>query len=109
MQRHHRHKTVLLAGQQHISVVLNLLAREDALLRLDPCPFDGETVTVETQLCQKRDILAIAVIMIAGEPARFFIKAARNLLHDPGIGVGVVSLYLGSGSRGSPEKEIRID
>ena len=43
----HRHNSIFLHEGKFIPVVLNLLFVKYALFRLNPCPFDGEAVTVE--------------------------------------------------------------
>ena len=80
------------------------LTFEAPRLRLDSRPLDRKAVAVEAQTSEQRDVIRVAVQVVAGEAGRLGADAARELL--PGVPVaGLVAAFdLMSGSGRSPQK-----
>src|SRR5205823_2649209 len=107
VQSHDRRDAELVAGLQHVAVMRQYGLREEALLRLDPRPLDGEAIGVEAQLAQELYILAVEPIVVAGVAARLYEPATGRMLHYPEIAVDVVALDLMRRGRRAPQETIR--
>src|SRR5271169_333765 len=104
MERHRRRDLVLVTACEDAAVVVEHGARELAGLRLDASPFDRETVTVEAELREHRNVVRIAMVLVASVARRLDERRAGRMLEQPEIGIDVVTLDLVSGSCSSPKK-----
>ena len=87
--------------------MLNCILAKAPFLRLDPRPFDGETVGIQPSLRHKADILFIAVIMIAGQAAGLRKAGMGQLLLRPVIAVNIVALHLVGSGGSANQKALR--
>src|SRR5713226_2081210 len=83
MHSPYRLEAVFVAGREHPAVVLELRQRELAFLRLYAGPLDRETVCVKAKVSKKRDIFAVAVIVIAGVAGGFRVDRAVDVFQQP--------------------------
>ena len=65
---------MFVTGPQHVAVVFQDRLRELTLFGFDAGPLDREAVGVESQLGQQGNILAIAMVVVAGVSGRFDIR-----------------------------------
>ena len=65
----------------------------------DPCPFDGEAVSVQPSLGHHFDILLIELVMVTGVAAWLGKAGVRHIFLQPVVAVKVVSLHLMGGGR----------
>ena len=107
VERDHRRDAVLVACRQHAPVMIELCQGELSLFRLDARPLQGEAVEGEAQISEQGDVLAVAVIVIAGVARRLDVRAARHVLHDPVVIVDVAAFHLVRGGGGAPEERGR--
>ena len=95
-----------MAGREHAPVVVELRVREEALLRLDARPLDREAVGVEAEARHERDVVLVAVVVIAGVAGRLGEHRRLHVLEHPEVAVDVVALDLVRGRRDAPEKPL---
>ena len=74
MQTHPRRDAGRAGGAEHLSVVGDGVLVIDALLRLDPGPFDGKPVVGQTQVGKQTEVLGEA----GGEAVAVTRRAERN-------------------------------
>ena len=84
--------------------MLDLILVKLPFLGLDPSPFNGKAVGVQSCRGEELYILFIAVIVIACNAARLGKAGMRELFLRPVIAVNIVTLYLMCG-RCRAEKE----
>src|SRR5437867_7222180 len=105
MERDHRHDPLLAQLAQDVAVVPDLARVERALGRLDPRPLDREPVRVLAHVAQQGEVLAVAVIVVAGDRRGVAVgDVSWLLLPLPPVAVAVVALYLVGRARSSPEE-----
>ena len=107
VERHQRGEAVLVAGVDHVAVVEELGAGEAALDRLDAGPLDGEAVGVQPSLGRQADVLAVAVVGVAGVAGALLehrVARTGRVLGGPEVRGEVVALDLMGGRGGSPEE-----
>ena len=63
-QGHNGLNTIFPAASDNLSIVINLFIVEHALLRLNPCPLNGETIGIQAGFLHQSDILGITVVVI---------------------------------------------
>ena len=94
MQCHHRFYPVFSATGNHIPIMLYLIIIEYPLLRLNPCPFNRESVCIVTCLRHHRNIPFIEMVMIHGIQTGFLIGSILHMFHSPYIVMDIIPLYL---------------
>src|SRR5579859_6421125 len=108
MQGDHGLDALFAKVPEDVAVVSNLAGVELPLRRLDARPLDGQAVRVLVQLAQQLEVLAVAVVVVAGDGRRgAVLDAARLLLELPPVAVPVVAFDLVGGAGGSPEEAVR--
>src|SRR5262249_28892100 len=99
--------TVLQARRAHATVVVEMGAREVAVLRLDAAPLQREAVGVEAQAREQRHVLAVAMVVIAGVGTGLRAWRAGGVLPRPPVVVPVAPLDLMRRGRGAPDEPLR--
>src|SRR5213593_1252010 len=108
MERDHRRDPLLAQLAQDVAVVPDLARIERALGRLDPRPLDREPVRVLAHVAQQREVLAVAVIVVAGDRRGVAVGDVSRLpLPLPPVAVAVVALDLVGRARSAPEETPR--
>ena len=105
MQGHDGLQAVFLAAADHIPVMRRFLFAEYAFLRLDPRPFDGKAIGVQPGFRHQLDILFIAVVVVAGNPAGLHKAGMGHLFLRPIVAVRIIALHL-MGRCGRAQQEI---
>ena len=106
MQRDNGGNAMLPAAEQHLTVMLNFFFVKAPLLRLDPRPFDAETIGIAAGSCQQGNILRVAVIMIAGFSTGLCEITVLYMLHQPIVAVSIIALHLvRSGGRADEKRK----
>src|ERR1700688_2587967 len=84
------------------------LARvELALGGLDARPLDREAVRVLLHLAEQREILAVSVVVVAGDSGRVTVGNPTRLLFElPPVVVAVITFDLVGGAGGAPEETV---
>ena len=103
-QGDYRLNAIFPAAADHTAVVLDFLFIERAVLRLDSGPLDAEPVGIQSSGLHQLNIIFIAVVMVAGNAALFFIGGVGHLFLCPAVGVRVEALYLMGSSCGTDKK-----
>src|SRR5271154_3180019 len=80
MKGYDRRHLVLMAARQHAAVMVECSARELARLRLDAGPLDGKAVGVEAEPCEHRDVVGVAMVLIARVAGRLDVRRAGRVL-----------------------------
>src|SRR5712691_3803533 len=107
VQRHHRQDSLLSQLTEDVAVVPDLARVELTFRGLDSRPLDRKPVRVLVELAQHREVLAIAVVVVARDRGRVAIgDMARRLLPLPPVVVAVVALDLVRRARRSPKKAL---
>ena len=104
MEGHDWRELVIVTACEHAAVVVERGARELAGLGLDAGPFDGEAVRVEAEPREHRDVVGVAMVVVAGVARRFDEGRAGRMLEHPEVAVEVVALDLVRGGRGAPKE-----
>src|SRR6476469_1554826 len=60
-----RREAASMAGLEHATVVLELGARKESLLRLDSRPLDRKAVGIEAKIGERVDILLVEMVVVA--------------------------------------------
>ena len=107
VERHHRHDAFREAAGDHAAVMIERGLGEEAFLRLDARPFDGEAIDAEAELLQHRDVARIEMIVIAGVARRILEQRVLHHLHQPEIAGRVAALDLMRRGRRAPQKAFR--
>ena len=95
---------MLAAADEYPTVVIERCPRELALLGLDPRPLDAETQCVEAELSHQGDVVAVAVIDIAGVTGGLDAGCAGRVFPCPPVAVDIATLNLVSRLRGAEQK-----
>src|SRR5580693_7213551 len=95
---------MLVTAREHAAVMVECGARELARLRLDAGPFDGKAVGVEAEPREHRDVVGVAMVLIAGVARRLDERRPRRVLENPVVAIEVVALDLVGGGRCAPQK-----
>jgi len=90
------------AGGDHAAVVVERRFGEEAFLRLDSRPFDGEAIDAEAERLQHRDVGRIEMIVVAGVARRLLEQRVLHHLHQPQVARGVAALDLMRRRRRAP-------
>src|SRR5215469_6036129 len=104
MERDDRRDLVLVAASQNATVMVERSDGEVAGLGLDAGPLDRKAVRVEAEPREHRDILGVAMILVARVAGRLDEWRSRSVLQQPEVRVYVVALDLMRGGCGSPKK-----
>ena len=104
MKGHDRRDLVLVTACEHAAVMVECCDGELAGLGLDPRPFDREAVGVEAEPREHRDVVGVAMVLIAGVARRLDERRPGRVLEHPVVAVEVVALDLVGGSRGAPKE-----
>ena len=104
MKGHDRRDLVLVTACEHAAVMVERGARELAGFGLDARPFDREAVGVEAESREHRDVVGVAMVLIAGVARRLDERRPRRVLEHPVVAIEVVALDLVGGSRCAPKK-----
>ena len=104
MKGYDRRDLVLVTACEHAAVMVECGARELAGLGLDARPFDREAVGVEAEPREHRDVVGVAMVLVAGVARRLDERRAGRVLEHPEVAVDVVALDLVRGSGGTPKK-----
>src|ERR1700693_2646341 len=107
MKGYDRRDLVIVTACEHAAVMIECGARELARLRLDAGPFDREAVGVEAEPREHRDVVGIAMVLVARVARRLDKRRAGRVLEHPVVAIEVVALDLVGGSGRSPEKPVR--
>src|SRR6266581_540622 len=94
----------LVAGLEHPPVVIELGGRELTVGRLDARPLDAEPERVDAEPREHRDVVAVAVVEVAGVARGLDAGRAFAVLPPPPVGVRVAALDLVRADSGA-EKE----
>src|SRR6202162_36911 len=105
MKGYDRRDLVIVTACEHAAVMVECGARELAGLGLDAGPFDREAVGVEAEPREHRDVVGVAMVLIACVARRLDERRPRRVLEHPVIAVEVVALDLVGGG-GSAPKEV---
>ena len=106
VERQQRHEPVLVARVEHAPVVIERRPRELALLGLDPRPLDREAVGAEPERRDRRDVLGVAVVVVAGIARPLAVVRPGHVLEQPAVVVDVASLDLVGRGGGTPEEAV---
>src|SRR5713226_3294983 len=107
MQGDHRLDALLAQLAQDVTVVPDLARIELTRRRLDARPLDGQPVGILVQLAQKREILAVAVVVIGRDLGGVAVcDPAGLLLELPPIAVAIVAFDLMGGTRSPPQESL---
>ena len=107
MEGDHRLDALLTKLAQHVAVVTDLARVELAPRRFDSRPLDRQPVGVLVHLSEQREVLAIAVVVIAGDGGRIAVGDPSRLpLEFPPVAVLVAALNLVGGAGCAPEKSV---
>ncbi len=106
VEGHHRHDATLLATSADASVVIERGGRELTLGRLDPAPFDGETVRTQPKPRDQFQVLRPTVPGVAGVAARLDTRGVGIVFVAPPVVVDVAALDLMRGCRGTPDEAV---
>ena len=104
MKGYDRRDLVLVAACEHAAVMVERGARELAALGLDAGPFDREAIGVEAEPREHRDVVGVAMILVARVARRLDERRPGRVLEHPVVAIDVVALDLMGGSRGAPKK-----
>ncbi len=104
MKGHDRRDLVIVTACEHAAVMVECGERELAGLGLDASPFDREAVTVEAEPREHRDVVGVAMVLVARVARRLDERRAGRVLEHPVVAVEVVALDLVGGRRGAPKK-----
>ncbi len=104
VEGHNGREAMFVAGRQHPPVMLQDCPGELAFLRLDACPLDREAVGVEAQLGQERNVIHVAVVVIAGIAGRLGKDRPGQVFEQPDVTVDVIALDL-MGCRRCPQRK----
>ena len=107
VERDHRRQAILVARGEHPPVVLELRAREEALLGLDARPLDGEAVRVEAERGEELDVVGVAVVVVARVSRRLGEQRRLDVLEQPVVVVDVVAFDLVGRRRRAPQESLR--
>ena len=97
---------ICLAAGDDLAVMLDLRLVKLALLRLDAGPLNGEAVGVEPRPGQQYNVLLIAVIVVASQPAGLGKAGVGQQLLGPVVAVDIVALHLMGRRGGADEKSL---
>src|SRR5262249_12091508 len=78
-----RQDAALAAGGAHAPVVVERGARELTVLGLDAAPLQGEAVSAEAEPGEQVEVVAVAVVVVAGVAARLLAGRSRRVLPRP--------------------------
>src|SRR5208282_1076507 len=106
MHRDEWRDAVFVAGGENAAIVLDLGGREFAVFGFDSRPFDSEPVCVEAQPRNHRDIIGIAMILVARVAGRLRKARALDVFEHPAVSVYVAAFDLMCGSGGAPKESI---
>ena len=104
MKGYDRRDLVLVAAGEHAAVMVESGARELARLGLDAGPFNGKAVGVEAEPRQHRNVVGVAMVLVASVAGRLDERRAGDMLEHPEIAVDVAAFDLMGGSGRSPEE-----
>ena len=104
MKGYDRRDLVLVTACEHAAVMVERGARELAGFGLDARPFDREAVGVEAESREHRDVVGVAMVLIAGVARRLDERRPRRMLENPVVAIEVVALDLVGGGRCAPQK-----
>ena len=105
-ERDDRVQAPLAAAVDHAPVVVEGGAGELALLGLDPAPLEAEPVGVQAGAGDEVEVLAPAVVGVAGVAAGLGERRVLGVLHLPVVVVDVAALDLVRGGGGAPEEAV---
>ena len=105
-ERDDRVQAPLAAAVDHAAVVVEGGAGELALLRLDPAPLEAEPVGVQAGAGHQVQVLAPAVVGVAGVAAGLGERRVLGVLHLPVVVVDVAALDLVGGGGRAPEEAV---
>ena len=105
-ERDDRGEAALAAAVDDPPVVVEGGAGELALLRLDPAPLEAEPVGVQAGAGHEVEVLAPAVVGVAGVAAGLGERRVLGVLHLPVVVVDVAALDLVGGGGGAPEEAL---
>src|SRR5262249_35757386 len=94
----------MVTGFYHPLVVIELGNGKASGTRLDPRPFDREAICVESHRLDQGNVLAIAVIAVAGIAGALDEHGRLDVLQQPHVAVDVAALDLMSRGRDAPEE-----
>src|SRR5271156_731383 len=99
MEGYDRRDLVFVAACEHAAVMVERGARELAGLGLDAGPFDREAIGVEADPREHRDVVGVAMVLVARVARRLDERRSGCVLEYPVIAVEVIALDLVGGSR----------
>ena len=91
-----------MAGRQHAAIVVEFRKGKVVALGLDASPFNREAIGIQTQIGQHPDIVAEAMIVIAGIERWLREKRGLDVLEHPQVAVDVITFYLMRGGSCAP-------
>src|SRR2546423_1760655 len=106
VEGHDRREPMLAATDQHATVVIERRPRELALFGLDPRPLDAQAQRVEAEPSHQDDVVAIAVVEIAGVTGGLDAGCAGRVFPGPPVAVDIAPLDLVSRLRGAEQKAL---
>src|SRR6266481_7833367 len=89
MDRHDRRYLVLVTACEHAAIMVERGARELTGLGLDPRPFDREAIRVEAEPREHRDVIGVAMVLIARVARWLDERRPPGVLEHPIIAVEV--------------------
>src|SRR5258706_11210377 len=108
VQRHHRLDALFAQIAEHVSVVTDLPCIELPARGLDPRPLDRQPVRVLVQPAQEREVFAVAVVVVVGNPRGVSVGDPAGLLLElPPVAIAVVAFDLVRGAGRPPEEALR--
>ena len=107
VQRDHGLHALLAQLAQDVAVMPDLARVELARGRLDARPLERQPMGVLLHLAKEREILAVPVVVIAGDRRGIAVRDSARLLFElPPIAVAIVSLDLVGGTGGTPQEPV---
>src|SRR5438094_1336535 len=106
VERHDRRQPMLAAAEQYPTVVIQRGPREFALFGLDPRPLDAQAQRVEAEPRHQGDVVAMAVVEIAGVTGGLDAGCASRVFPRPPVAVDIAPLDLVSRLRGAEQKAL---
>src|SRR2546430_11530712 len=106
VEGHDRREPMLAATDQHATVVIERRPRELALFGLDSRPLDTQAQRVEAEPSHQDDVLAMAVVEIAGVTGGLDAGCAGRVFPRPPIAVEVAPLDLMGRLRRAEQKAL---
>src|SRR2546422_7569768 len=108
VQRDHRLHVAVAQRLQHVGVVLETRPGKLARGRLDPAPFQGQSMRVLVQALEHVEIIRIAPVVVARRIRPIAIlDVPRRLLPGPPVVGMIATLDLVGGGGGAPKKALR--